>query len=232
MDRAHAAGIALLALHVAGCAAPGAYEEEKRVRMFLAPGTMGLSLVMPSGFQGIGTITYSRKLRAAAKLGDDAEAVRSLTLGGNIDSKDGDGWSALMLAVDARHYHTAALLVESKTFSHGNKRAINRMAQTTKDEALAVAVQRRFPEMVELLLKNRASPNAANDDRQTVLMRAADVGDAAIVRMLLAAGADRTATDAAGQSAADWARNSSCIECQQALEGAGPPSPARGTKAQ
>jgi len=202
------------AVFLASCATKGTTEEEKRIRMFLAPGSMGLSLVMPSGgFRGLGHVTYSRMLRSAARNGDNEEVRRTITLGGDVNDKDGDGWSPLALAVDARHVHTVALLVESKQFEHGNKGARNDLQAIVKDEALAVAVQKQYPEIVELLLKNGASPNAANDKRQTVLMRAALVGNADILRMLLAAGADRDARDAANRSATDWAKESACTPC-------------------
>ena len=48
--------------------------------------------------------------------------------------------------------------------------------------------------------------NAANAAGQTALMLAARRGDEALVRLLLAAGADRARTDPGGRTAADLAR--------------------------
>jgi ankyrin repeat protein len=52
-----------------------------------------------------------------------------------------------------------------------------------------------------------ADARAADDRRVTLVMRAAEVGRAEIVRLLLAAGADPTARDADGRNAADRARD-------------------------
>lgn len=208
----------------AGCAVKGATGEERTIRMFLAPGSMGLSLVIPSeGSRGLGYYTYSRLLRDAARRGDNAEAVRCMANGGDLNARDSEGWSALTLAVNEGHATTAAFLVETKEFEYryreGGARAFiqNQLQATIKDEALAIAVQRRNAEIVAMLLRNRTSPNSANDEGQTVLMRAANVGDAPIVRELLAAGADRNAKDKAGLTALDWARKSGCRECEELL---------------
>jgi ankyrin repeat protein len=48
--------------------------------------------------------------------------------------------------------------------------------------------------------------NATDPAGQTALMLAARRGDEAVVRLLLAAGADRAKTDAAGRTAAELAR--------------------------
>ena len=206
---------------VAGCAVKGATQEEKAIRMFLAPGSMGLTLLMPSeGWRGTRYYTYSRLLRNAAQRGDNAEAARCLTLGGDLNARDAEGWSALTLAVNEGHAHTAAFLVETKTFEYvrgATSIASNNLQPAIKDEALAIAVQRRNAEIVGMLLRNRTSPNSANDEGQTVLMRAANVGDAPIVRELLGAGADRNAKDKAGLTALDWARKSGCRECEELL---------------
>jgi microsomal dipeptidase-like Zn-dependent dipeptidase len=52
-----------------------------------------------------------------------------------------------------------------------------------------------------------ANARAADDRKVTLVMRAAEVGRAEIVRLLLAAGADPTARDADGRNAADRARD-------------------------
>jgi len=209
--------LALLAV-LAGCAVKGATEEERRIRLFLAPGSMGLSLVIPSeGSRGLAYYTYSRMLRHAAQRGDNQEAARTMTLGGDLNARDSDGWSALTLAVREGHTHTAAFLVETKVFRHGQGVSINDLQTAIKNEALAIAVEKRDVKVVTLLLRNGASATAANDQGQSVLMRAAYVGDPTIVRMLLAAGADRNAKDSTGLRALDWAEKSGCRECEVAL---------------
>jgi ankyrin repeat protein len=62
-----------------------------------------------------------------------------------------------------------------------------------------------FPEMVTLLLKRGASIEARNDEGLTALMYAAaakDRGNAEVLEILLAAGANAKATTPAGESAA------------------------------
>jgi hypothetical protein len=57
------------------------------------------------------------------------------------------------------------------------------------------------------LLASGADPKAADDDRVTLVMRAAEIGHAETVRLLLTAGADPTARDRHGRNAADRARD-------------------------
>ena len=57
------------------------------------------------------------------------------------------------------------------------------------------------------LLAAGADPKAADEDRVTLVMRAAEIGHAETVRLLLTAGADPTARDRHGRNAADRARD-------------------------
>src|SRR5262249_20662231 len=56
--------------------------------------------------------------------------------------------------------------------------------------ALQVAVAKEQRELVELLLKNKASPNVRFPDGSTLLHLAAALGDVDVLRLLLAHGAD------------------------------------------
>ncbi|HEX7029534.1 MAG TPA: ankyrin repeat domain-containing protein [Gammaproteobacteria bacterium] len=78
--------------------------------------------------------------------------------------------------------------------------------------ARAVRMERRrekacvvVPEMVALLLHEGANPNAVDENGWSALMRAADCGEASIVEMLLANGADRKLKNLQGKTAADIA---------------------------
>ena len=48
----------------------------------------------------------------AAKQGDAQEVARLIEKGASLDEKDGDGWTALMLASANGHKEVAALLIE------------------------------------------------------------------------------------------------------------------------
>ena len=83
-----------------------------------------------------------------------------------------------------------------------------------QDEAgntpLIVAAQIGFPEAAEQLLTRRASANLANNRGETPLIVAVQQRNIAMVRLLLANGADPSRTDSvAGYSALDYARRDS-----------------------
>jgi hypothetical protein len=73
---------------------------------------------------------------------------------------------------------------------------------------LAAAVRRDALQAVRDALVQGAQVNAARPDGRTALMLAAERGDAALIQLLLDAGADTQRLDREGLSAADWARRS------------------------
>jgi membrane dipeptidase len=88
---------------------------------------------------------------------------------------------------------------------------IDQVAGTQKfvkgEDKLVVAVMTGDEAAVRALLAEGANAKTVDDDRVTLVMRAAEIGNAEIVRMLLAAGADPTARDLDGRNAADRARD-------------------------
>ena len=88
---------------------------------------------------------------------------------------------------------------------------IDQVAGTRKyvkgDDKLQAAVMAGDEAGVRSLLAGGADARAADEQRVTLVMRAAETGNANIVRMLLAAGADPTARDRDGRNAADRARD-------------------------
>jgi hypothetical protein len=73
---------------------------------------------------------------------------------------------------------------------------------------LAAAARRDALQAVRDALAQGAQVNAARPDGRTALMLAAERGDAALIRLLLDAGADTHRLDREGLSATDWARRS------------------------
>jgi hypothetical protein len=73
---------------------------------------------------------------------------------------------------------------------------------------LAAAAQNDALQAVRDALAQGAQVNAARPDGRTALMLAAERGDAALIRLLLDAGADPQRLDREGLNAADWARRS------------------------
>ena len=87
---------------------------------------------------------------------------------------------------------------------------IDQVAGTQKyvkgEDPLAAAIMSGDEAAVRSLLAAGANARAVDDNRVTLVMRAAETGNAEIVRLLLAAGADPTARDRDGRNAADRAR--------------------------
>ena len=75
------------------------------------------------------------------------------------------------------------------------------------DDKLEQAIAAADVDEVKRLLAGGASAKAADEHQVTLVMRAAEVGNAEIVRLLLAAGADPAARDRDGRNAADRARD-------------------------
>jgi hypothetical protein len=88
---------------------------------------------------------------------------------------------------------------------------IDQVAGTQKyvkgEDKLEASIAAGDDAAVRSLLAAGADARAVDERRVTLVMRAAEIGNAEIVRMLLAAGADPTARDADGRNAADRARD-------------------------
>ncbi len=95
---------------------------------------------------------------------------------------------------------------------------------------LIAATQIGFVEAADMLLKRRAQVDATNGQGETALILAVQQRDLAMVRLLLASGANPTRTDrAAGMSALDYARRDSrAAVILKLLEDAKPAKPVAG----
>jgi len=168
---------------------------------------------MPSGgTKGIQTRSKERQLRSAAEKGDDKEVRKQISEGTDINARNDDGWNSLTLAVNNGRYTTVLLLLGRVNHSWQAPGIV------TKNESLTIAVQKLDVRLVELLLKNGASPDARNDQLVTVLMRAAYLGSPEIMEILLDAGADQTAVDSDGYSVRHWAHKADCMKCLELVK--------------
>jgi len=87
-------------------------------------------------------------------------------LGYQLDRFDDLGRTALHYAVEGEHYKAAKWLIEHGANVNSNDEA------TIGETPLALAVQRDYPEMVELLLANDADPDITGWMANTARMRA------------------------------------------------------------
>jgi ankyrin repeat protein len=177
-----------------------------------------VSTVLPAG--GWSPLMYAARENAL-----DA-AIALADAGANLDLRDGDGTTALGLAIMNEHYELAAALLEAGA----DPDVADRTGMTALYGAVDMAFfssdigrprQPRFgsltaADVVRLALEAGADPNAqlsaaiigrhhgfgdfALGNGATALMRAAKGGDLALMRLLLEAGADPTLAMANGQT--------------------------------
>jgi hypothetical protein len=80
------------------------------------------------------------------------------------------------------------------------------MADNNGHFPLMLAVEKHFPEGVDLLLAHNANVNQANSSGETALIRAVQLKDLAMVRLLMSYGADPNKRDSmTGMSAKEYA---------------------------
>ncbi|MGH9785920.1 MAG: ankyrin repeat domain-containing protein, partial [Terriglobia bacterium] len=142
----------------------------------------------------------------------DKEAVRSLLEERvDVNSRQGDGATALMWAVHWNDMETTDLLIRAGAnvnAANDNGVAPLRLACTNGNAA-----------MVEKLLKAEANPNVSlSRTGETVLMTCARTGNVNAVKLLLARGADVNAKESwRGQTALMWAAAEKHAEVVRAL---------------
>jgi ankyrin repeat protein len=132
-------------------------------------------------------------LPAAAAAGATLAVQRLLELGFAVDTRDGQGASALLHACGAGHREVARHLLDA-----GADVTLTAQSGMT---ALAAAVAARREALVALLIERGAEIDQRLPGETTALMVAAAMGFPDIVEQLLAAGADVNTTDARGRSA-------------------------------
>jgi ankyrin repeat protein len=143
-----------------------------------------------------------------------------------INAKDRDtGEGALHILVRGRDLNWMAFLV--------GKRANPNIQNSRGETPLNLAAQIGWLEGAEFLISRGAAVDLANSRGETPLIMAVHARDIAMVRLLLAQGANPKKTDnSAGYSAIDYARQDNRAQpILRLLEGAaGPAKPAAGPK--
>lgn len=129
----------------------------------------------------------------------NCDAIRSLANNGvDINTKDKDGWTALMYAVDKADKKIVRLLIEL---------GVNVNVQDDDGQtALMNAIFINADEISRMLLRNGADVNVKDNKGQTPLMIAAYNNNKEIGELLILEGADIEATDNQGMTAFDIAR--------------------------
>lgn len=161
-------------------------------------------------------------LRAAAQAGDLAKVHARLDAGDETELRHkGTGRTPLLEAVIAGNPDVVALLLDKGA-------AVEVSCTAVGHTSLAWAVVQQHPDIVRLLLARGIDIDAVAENsflRRTPLHLAAQVGNAAIVEMLVEAGADIDRVDGRGENALSLARAGCHTDAIAILETAGAGEP-------
>lgn len=116
-----------------------------------------------------------------------------------MDSQDGRGYTALILAVYNNQYAAAKLLLDAGA----NPDLKDNMGNT----ALMGIGFKGGADLAKLLLESGADANVTNHNDATALVFAATFGHTDVIRELLAYGADKSLADNRGLTPLDHAKN-------------------------
>jgi ankyrin repeat protein len=152
----------------------------------------------PVAAQSLTTAGYDFIEAVKKRDGDKATTTLATHPPGIINTRDGDGNTGLIIAINRSDDQWTGFLL--------NKGADPNQAGKAGDTPLIAAAKVGFESAVEWLLGLGAKVNAANRMGETPLIIAVQQRDLPIVRVLLGAGADPDKADsAAGYSARDYA---------------------------
>ena len=156
------------------------------------------ALSAPASAQQLTTVGYD--FTEAVKKSDGGKAINLLETNpkGLVDTKDGDGNTGLIIAINRSDEQWTGFLL--------NKGADPNIAGKGGDTPLIAASRVGFEQAVEWLLGSGAKVDATNRMGETPLIIAVQQHRQAIVRVLLGEGANPDRADhAAGYSARDYA---------------------------
>ena len=131
--------------------------------------------------------------------------------GADVEAKDKDGGTALMLAAESGHKAVMRLLLK--------KGADVEAKHVTGRTALKWAAEGEEEAVVRLLLKKEANDEAKDRTGLTALVLAAESGHETVVRLLLETGANIDAKHVTGRTALMWVANRGHEAVVRLLEG-------------
>jgi uncharacterized protein len=193
------------------------------------------------------TTAMDKPLHNAAAHNDVTRLQQLLKQGAGLDSRDGQGRTALLVATHGNQIAAAKALIEAgadvnakdniddSPYLYAGARGLNEILQLTLTHgadlkstnryggtALIPAAERGHVDTVQMLIDAGVDVNHLNRLHWTALLEAVILGDGgprhvAIVRRLLAAGADRQIADKDGVTALEHARQRGYQEMVQLL---------------
>lgn len=168
------------------------------MRVTLLATALMLGMAAPVAAQ---VVSDSQAFIKAVKEGDGAKAQSLLAAPGStvINARDGNGESALHIAVRRRDVPWTSFIVQ--------RRADTSLTDRAGDTPLGLAVRIGFPEGARTLIAGGAAVDGPNRRGETPLIIAVQTRRLDLVQMLMRNGADPDKTDsAAGYSAKDYAK--------------------------
>jgi len=146
---------------------------------------------------GLAPLPEFPELLDAAVKGDSAGVKALLAKGAEVNEKNADGVTALMLASGRGHGEIVELLLAQGAAANAKSNAGH--------TALIFACNQGHPGIVKVLLNAGAEVNARGEEGVTALLSAALTGQAEIVKALLKKGAEVNVRTDKGISALEWA---------------------------
>lgn len=192
--------------------------------------------------------TVNADLVQAVELNDHTALVQAIANGAEIDARNSEGQTALLVAVWANDIEAARLLIaagadvndkdalqDSRYLvagAHGRNEILTMILQNGADlgsvnrfggTAIIPAAEKGHPETVSLLIAAGVDVNHVNDLGWTALMEAVVLSDGGplhqdIVKRLLEGGADRSIPDKDGVTALEHAKQRGFTEMVALLE--------------
>ena len=170
----------------------------------------GASLLFPPSSEQ----SFEYPLLAAAEGGDEHKVHFLLESSVDVNGRDPNGWSALIMAAKEGHVGLVQTLLDARA-------VVN--PPDCSHTALRGAALSGHVDCVRLLLAAAADPQHCSAGGRTPLMGAAMNGHASVVAVLCSAGADKKAVNEYGETALGLAEARGHMTCVATLQATGQP---------